>query len=114
MLDVLALIAVAALAPLQEGYKTPPKAVVELLDAPLPPATQLSPDAKWMLLVERPSMPGIADVSRPWVGLAGQRIDPARNAPFRTSHDTGIVLRDLAGTRERRIALPAGAKIGEV
>lgn len=114
MLDVLAWIAVAALAPSQEGYKIPPKEVVELLDAPLPPATQLSPDTKWMLLVERPSMPGIADVARPWVGLAGHRIDPARNAPFRTSYDTGLVLRDLAGERERRIVLPEGARIGDV
>ncbi len=106
---VLALIAPHALA--QSPYKLPPAAVVELVDAPTTPAARLSPDAQWMMLVERPALPSIEDVARPWVGLAGMRIDRASNAPAQSNFDTRLVLRDLAGANERAIALPAGAKL---
>lgn len=98
----------------QSPYKTPPKEVVELVDAPTTPAARLSPDARWMMLVERPALPSIEDVARPWIGLAGMRIDPASNAPAQSNFDRGLVLRDLAGANERRIALPEGAKLSNL
>ena len=96
------------------GYRLPPPEVVALLDAPETPRVDLSPDARWMLLVERPSMPSIAEVSRPWIGLAGTRLDPVTNAPWRAGYDTGLLLREIDGTNERRLALPGGARIASV
>jgi dipeptidyl aminopeptidase/acylaminoacyl peptidase len=95
-------------------YRLPPPEVVKLLDAPATPAVIVSPDAAWMLLVERPPMPSIEEVSRPWIGLAGNRIDPTTNAPWEASHDTGILLKDLEGKGERRIAVPAGSRVSDV
>jgi len=93
------------------GWNVPPPEIVALLDAPPTPGVDFSPDARWMLLVERPSMPSLAEVNRPWIGLAGRRIDPRLNAPKRDLYDNGLVLRELATERERRVALPAGARI---
>jgi dipeptidyl aminopeptidase/acylaminoacyl peptidase len=108
------LLLAAAAAQESHGYRLPPPEVVSLLDAPETPRVQISPDARWMLLVERPANPTIADVARPWLGLAGDRIDPATNAPWRASYDTGLALRELAGKVERPIALPRGARIADV
>ena len=67
-------------APLEdEGYRLPPQEVVDIVDAPTAPRVQMSPDMRHMLLVEYPSLPSIEDVARPWIGLAGRRIDPANN-----------------------------------
>jgi len=98
----------------QTAYKSPPTEVVELIDAPTTPSVRPSPDARWLMLVERPAMPSIADVARPWLGLAGLRIDPATSAPAASSFDNGLVLRDLRGENVRRIALPAGARISSL
>ena len=95
-----------------DGYRLPPKEVVELVDAPVTPSAQVSPGGRWILLVERPSLPSIEDVARPWIGLAGMRVDPRTNAPHRTSFETGLVLRDLEGTVQRRVPLPEGARVG--
>ena len=96
------------------GYRLPPPEVVALLDAAETPRVDLSPDARWMLLVERPAMPSIAEVSRPWIGLAGTRLDPVTNMAWRAGYDTGILLRELQGTKERRIQLPKDARIAGV
>lgn len=93
------------------GWKVPPPEIVALLDAPPTPGVDFSPDARWMLLIERPAMPSLAEVNRPWIGLAGRRIDPQLNAPKRDLYDSGLVLRELETERERRVALPAGARI---
>jgi dipeptidyl aminopeptidase/acylaminoacyl peptidase len=104
-----------------EGYRLPAEEVVRILDAPPSPTVRVSPDARWLLLVERPSMPTIADVARPWVGLAGVRIDPALGAPWRAGFDTGLVLQE-SGVRAgkegepqiRRIDLPQPAQLVSV
>ena len=93
------------------GYRLPPAEVVDIVDAPATPSVRISPDLARMLLVERPSLPSIADVARPWIGLAGRRIDPANNGPQSLWHDTGLILRNLDGTDERRVELPEGAKL---
>ena len=98
----------------EDGYRTPPQAVIDIVDAAPAPRVYASPDAEWMLLVERPALPSIEDVSRPWISLAGLRLDPVINARHRTSFDTGLVLRDRAGERETTLALPAGARIASV
>ena len=98
----------------QEGYRLPPAEIVEILDAAPTPSVQISPDAEWMLLIERPSMPSIAEVTRPWVGLAGVRIDTTVPAAMRSSFSTSIVLRDRSGQSERKIELPKPARIASV
>jgi dipeptidyl aminopeptidase/acylaminoacyl peptidase len=105
---------VAAPAVAQETYKLPSQDVIQILDAPPSPSVRPSPDAQTLLLVERPAMPSIADVARPWVGLAGLRIDPKTNSMQQPAFDTGLILKDVRGSLERRIELPKDARIGSL
>ena len=98
----------------QETYKLPPEEVVQLLEAPNVPSVRPSPDAQWLLLVERPPLPSIADVARPWIGLAGMRIDPKARAPQQFAFDSGLSLRSLDGKSTRKLQLPTGARIADV
>jgi dipeptidyl aminopeptidase/acylaminoacyl peptidase len=96
------------------GWKSPPPPIVELLEAPPPPSVDLSPDARWMLLVERSALPSLAEVLRPWVGLAGVRIDVASSAAQRIGFSTGLTLRSLDDGSQQRIEVPSGAQIGSI
>src|SRR5687767_15708236 len=61
------------------GYLTPPKAIVDVLDAPPLPVVVVSPAGDTLALLKRPSMPSIAELSQPMLRLAGERINPARS-----------------------------------
>jgi dipeptidyl aminopeptidase/acylaminoacyl peptidase len=95
-------------------YLEPPAAVARILDAPLTPVVSLSPDRQWMLLMERPSLPGIAEVAAPDFRLAGIRLNPHTNGPTRSASYTGLVLRQVNGTAEQRVQSPAGGRLGNV
>lgn len=96
------------------GWKLPPPEVVAIVDAPSPPTVLPSPDGQRLALVERPELPPLAEVARPWVGLAGMRIDPATNARARIGHSTALSLRTLGAGEPQRVALPANARVGDV
>jgi dipeptidyl aminopeptidase/acylaminoacyl peptidase len=98
----------------QEGYRLPPPDVVALVDAPASPGVEVSPDARFLLIVERGDLPSIEDVTRPWLPLAGVRIDPAANMAFRTGFDRGLVLSPVEGGEQQRIPLPEGAQVVSV
>ncbi len=109
---VLAVLA-AALVPCaagQEPYKTPPKEVVDILDAPPTPSVTMSPAGDSMLLVERESMPSIAYLSEPILRIAGMRITPAYNSRQVLSFSTALALKDMKTGLVRRVALPEGVK----
>lgn len=97
------------------GYQLPPEAIVELVDAPQTPSVTLSPDNRTMLLLHRPGLPSIADLSQPELRLAGIRFDPATNGPSRgqsvnrisAMKTDGTIIGDLKG-------LPAGPGLGGV
>ena len=99
----------------QNGYRMPPKAIADLVDAPPIPAIVLDPTLKLMLLIARPSLPSIAEVSRPEARLAGLRIDPATNGPSRQEFYTGLTVKRISDGGEREVTgLPEGARIGSV
>ncbi|MEE8467701.1 MAG: hypothetical protein V3T22_04565, partial [Planctomycetota bacterium] len=110
------LTSIAGAAAPQEPYRLPPPEVVEILDAQPAPSVQLSPDGRWMFLVQRESMPSIEDVSRRMLRLAGTRIDPAADARFSTSFSTSVSLRATASPQDtpKPVALPDGAKVSSV
>ncbi|MBX6363124.1 MAG: S9 family peptidase [Gemmatimonadetes bacterium] len=105
--------AVAPAAVAQEPYRLPPKEIVDILDAPTLPTGRLSPDRTRLLLVEQPSMASIADLSQPLYRLAGERINPRTNGPFRPNfHVSGLTLKTVADGAERRVSVPAGSVLG--
>ena len=107
-LVVLLILAAAPSLAAQAPYKTPPPDVVAMLDAPPLPAVSVSPDRAWILLVEQRSMPTVAELARPWLRLAGSRINPRTNGPRQPSLVTGLVVKRVADGAERRVAAPPG------
>ena len=65
-------------------YQLPPQEIVDLVDAPLTPSIRIDPKVKWMLLLERPSLPPIEKLTKPELKLAGLRINPKTKSPVRT------------------------------
>src|SRR5205807_10339107 len=95
----------------QTPYRTPPQVVVDILDAPPLPVATLSPDRRWLLLLEQRSMPTIAELARPMLRLAGSRIDPRNHGPLQPSLIAGVVLERVGDASQHRIATPPGATI---
>ena len=94
-----------------DEYRLPPQEIVDLIDAPPPPAVDFSPDYQWLLLLDRDAMPSIENLSRRMLRLAGLRIDPVANGPFRVDFDRGLRLRRRDSDQEFRIPLPDRARI---
>ena len=99
------------------GYRVPPKVIVDILDAAPTPSVVVSPDRQMIALLERKSMPSIADLAEPIHRLAGARINPRTNGrQQRTGAGSGITLKSLAGVNgrggasgstEHKLTLPA-------
>jgi dipeptidyl aminopeptidase/acylaminoacyl peptidase len=96
------------------GYLTPPKAIVDILDAEPLPTVVAGPARETVALLPRRSMPSIAELARPMLRIAGLRIDPANNGPHGAGGATGITLRSITTGAERRVQAPAHARIGGV
>jgi dipeptidyl aminopeptidase/acylaminoacyl peptidase len=96
----------------QEPYKLPPKAVVDILDAPPTPRVLMSPARDMMLLVEYESMPSIAYLAQPIYRIAGIRITPANNSLQVLSFNTSLTLKRIKDGTTKKIDLPAGLKFG--
>ncbi len=97
--------------PLETGYQLPPKTIVDILDAPPPPTAVMSPTRTVMALLERTSMPKIADMAAPMLRLAGTRVNPKVNGPYGAQTTFGITLKTIPGGKDTRVALPAGARV---
>ncbi|MGE5199899.1 MAG: TolB family protein, partial [Rhodospirillaceae bacterium] len=96
---------------LETGYQLPPKAIVDILDAPPPPMAVVSPAQDVMALLDRASMPKIADLAEPMLRLAGARINPKTNGRHSPASILGITFKRLADGAETRVALPPNVRI---
>lgn len=106
---IVLLLPIAALS--QGGYKQPPKAVMDVLNAPANPTTSVSPARDKIALFEPLRYPPISELARPMLRLAGLRIDPTRNSQHRQPYSLSLTLRSIADGKEKRVSLPAGAKL---
>ncbi len=96
----------------QSGYQKPPKAVLDVLDAPSSPNVSINPTRDKMLLVESSRYPSIAQVAQPMLRLAGSRINPNTNGPHGGGRITKLTLKNISDSKETAIAIPAGASFG--
>src|SRR6478736_7998258 len=97
--------------PAASGYLLPPKVIVDMLDAPPPPTAEVSPARDVIALLERASMPTIAELSQPFYRLAGVRLNPRTNAPHRGNRYRDLTLKVIADNTVRKVTLPASPKI---
>ncbi|MCB1182565.1 S9 family peptidase [bacterium] len=97
------------------GYQMPPQVLADIIDAPPTPGVSISPDNRWLLHLERPGYPSIAEVAQPELRLAGLRINPRSNGPSRGWNLNGLLLQNLSSGDEVRVTgLPADPQITSV
>lgn len=98
----------------QQGYKKPPKEVLDILNAPVTPGVSVSPTRDNLLLTTLLRYPPLADLAQPMLRLAGRRINPASNSPHRFQYSVGLTLKRIADGSEVKIQVPPGAKISGI
>jgi hypothetical protein len=113
-----ALIATSALAsarqPAAPAYQLPPQVIVDILDAAPPPQVIASPGRDAIAVLDRASMPPIAELAQPMLRLAGLRIHPATNGLHRTAagfYYRAVTIMSVATGHERAVTLPENAKL---
>ncbi|MBK7871009.1 MAG: prolyl oligopeptidase family serine peptidase [Saprospiraceae bacterium] len=96
-------------------YQTPPKAIADLIDAPLTPTVSIGPDEETILLLSQPGYPSIEEVSQEELRIAGIRINPKNNASSRAGYSDGMKLQSMSSGKARAITgLPQEARIQNV
>ncbi len=93
------------------AYQVPDSDIVSIIDAPPTPAASLGPGRRFVALVHYESHPPVAHLARPWLALAGLRLDPAIAGRQRTRRLTGISVLALPGGQPRRLELPEGKSV---
>ncbi|HZL84035.1 MAG TPA: prolyl oligopeptidase family serine peptidase [Candidatus Krumholzibacteria bacterium] len=88
-------------------YKQPPSEIIELVDAPVPPLTQIDPQGKRLMQVDIEPNPPLSLLARPFHSLAGLRVDLERRARQRTKRNLSLSFVDLESGKTARVALPA-------
>ncbi len=113
------LLAVSALGadPAVTTWQSPPDTIAPLLDSRWAPSVRISPDRAWMLELDRPSLPPMAELAEPQVKVAGIKLNPNTNSPAREYGFTGITLRPQGAAKKverTAVAVPDNARIRNV
>ena len=90
-------------------YLRPPDDIVAVLDAPGPPGAYPSPDCRSILLADRWTYPPVERLARPWLGLAGVRVDPTLGARRRIDAITAMTVVDVEDATTQGVAVPEGS-----
>jgi len=93
-------------------YQKPPKEVLDVMNAPLPPTLAVNPAHTYATLAVAARYPSIVEVSQPMLRLAGERINPKNNGPHVVQADISLSIMKLPSGATTPVALPAGARIG--
>ncbi len=96
----------------EEKYHKAPAPIPDLLNAPAVPTVSLSPTRDRLILAQGLRYPSISDLAEPMLRLAGARINPRSNGPHRAQYFVTLSLKGIADEKERKLALPGGAKVG--
>ncbi|MFT7363347.1 MAG: dipeptidyl aminopeptidase/acylaminoacyl peptidase, partial [Algoriphagus sp.] len=97
----------------QTTYQTPPKAIADLVNAPITPSVSFSKNGDWMMLLERADNPSIEELSQPELRIAGLRINPATSGPSRGRGVENVKIKMTLGGEEIQIkGLPANPSMG--
>ena len=76
-------------------YQTPDQAIVDVVDVSPTPSVALGPDRDWMLLIQYPSYPPVAELAERELKLAGMRIKPSIDGRSRTTGAIDLAVRRL-------------------
>ena len=95
----------------QGSYKEPPKAIMDVLNAPAIPSTSISPTRDRIALLEPLRYPPISELAQPMLRIAGLRINPNTNGQHRQPYSVSMRIKNIADGKETAVAFPAGAQI---
>ncbi len=95
-----------------QDYQNPIPAIARILDAPALPAVLPSLDGSKLLLMERPGLPSIAQLTGPELRLAGVRINPRNNSQAGVPTFSTMVVQPVPKGDPRRIVVPWHARVG--
>ncbi|MBI3004192.1 MAG: S9 family peptidase [Ignavibacteriales bacterium] len=96
----------------QTKYKLPPKEVVEILDATPTPFVVVSPQRDAILFVDFKPHPSIDFISRPFIRLAGLRINTELGTRQRLTQYTGMTIRRITEKIAVKVNVPLNSDIG--
>src|SRR3954453_4631911 len=92
-------------------YRKASKAVVDLLNPPLPPTLAISPTRHFAMQGQPVRYPPIAELAQPMLRIAGMRINPKTNGLHNTVFNSSLTLRKIPEGTEIKVDLPANAKL---
>ena len=102
------------------GYAVPPPELLKVLKAPPPPTPSADPTGQRLLLTTAQTYPSIERVARPYLKLAGVRLEPANRSRHDTPAGYGIpacvadfTVVDIASGKQTKVPLPDGACPGQ-
>lgn len=99
----------------QEGYKTPPKEIMDLILVKPTPNVSLDDKAEWMLFTQSNSYPSVEELAQPELRIAGLRINPNNFAPSRQTFINDLWFKNLSSNKEFKIAgLPSPLMAGNI
>jgi dipeptidyl aminopeptidase/acylaminoacyl peptidase len=94
-------------------YRMPPEEIVRIVDAPQADGISVSPDRKNIIMIKRPGLLTIEELSAEELRIAGLRINPLNNGPSRQTYNKGFRIMNIDGTDIREITgLPVNPALG--
>lgn len=90
----------------QQGWQNPPEPIASMLNAKPLPALLISPDNRWIVELERPALPPIAQLAEPVVAIAGIEVNPHTWGPGRESAYLSLRVRALGAASSTPVPLP--------
>ncbi len=107
-----ALLALSGAGLAQTGYQKPPKAVLDVLDAPASSLVSVSPSRDRLIVATPVRYPSIVELAEPMLRLAGSRINPRTNGPYNSTRIVKLTLKNISDGKETPLTLPPNAKMG--
>jgi len=92
-------------------YQKPPKAVLDVLNAPTTPTLSLNPARTYSIEGRPVRYPPIAELAEPMLRLAGLRINPKTNGLHNTVFQSSLLLRKVPEGTPIKVELPANPKL---
>ena len=95
----------------QTAYRKPPKDILDVLDAATTPSVSINPTRDMLLRFQTARYPAIAELARPILRLAGDRIDPKTSGPARSVEVQRLAIGAFADANA--LADPADGAVGK-
>ncbi len=92
-------------------YRRPPEDILQILDAEPLPSVSISPDRRFLLLVDRTIYPPVAELAAPLLKLAGLRVNPDISGPHLAPRYCGLRLLETATQTITPISLPDDSRL---